>query len=186
MGRAADPAGGRRRLPGLRTAAVVYLVVVVLGLAGAASYAAWSQRGAVSASIAVETLKPASVDGSKVVCAARSSLVVLGPNQLKVTFPGSADATRHELTLTNPGNGATVSQQTEPNGGSGSKEAILNVDSSLLAVGETRTYALKIVPVYVNPGSGQISRGEPVNKTVTVKVGLGISIVLATISMSCN
>lgn len=158
MGRAADRAGGRRRLPGLRTAAVVYLVVVVLGLAGAASYAAWSQRGAVSASIAVETWDPAAVRASSVTCSARSTVIDLGDNHLEVGFEASPEATGYELSLRRS-NGTITGPVvvTQPKGS-------IPVNMGLIRLGGSDNYTLKIVPIYQGE---KTLRGEPTYRSMT-------------------
>ncbi|MBM6620300.1 hypothetical protein JTF08_01625 [Micrococcaceae bacterium RIT802] len=152
-GRAAK-AGSRR--PGrLRVAAIVYAVVVILGLAGTGAHALWSQSGTVAASIVTGTWGPQPVTSVK--CSADIDWLP-GTDTLTVTFTSPADADQIEVAIAK--GSATPTTKSVPVGASRHYSVELSVKSEWLA---TQSLNLTVTPLYAD------TAGTPVVRTVTLK-----------------
>lgn len=152
--------GTERRSGRVRLAAVVYAVVVILGLAGTGAHALWSQSGTATANISTGSWGPQKI--TAVACSAEID-GRWGTDTLIVNYAAPADADNVEVSVM-----------------SGSK----TLDTQKLKVGSTRQYSvdltlpltlwaresfiLKLTPSY------QGTAGETTTRTVkTYKTVLG-------------
>lgn len=101
----------QRCIPGLRMAAVVYLIIVIAGLAGTGAHALWSQTGTVTAGVTAGTWAPKPVNSGSITCTRENA----PNNQLDVTLDWDpTDATSYTVAATGPSTPQPVSTTAAP------------------------------------------------------------------------
>ncbi|WP_372696956.1 hypothetical protein [Arthrobacter sp. JSM 101049] len=138
-----------------RLAAVVYAVVVILGLAGSGAQALWNQSGTAVASVSTGTWPPQQV--ATVTCSSHV-LLVATTAELEIDFAFPLDADAVKVTVTD-GNG-TVHTQSVPRGATDEGVARFVVENGLFQWNNVK------VPVTV-ASSYKGTEGQPVDRTVT-------------------
>jgi predicted ribosomally synthesized peptide with SipW-like signal peptide len=92
----------------MRAAVIVYLVIVITGLAGTGAHALWSQTGALSGMVTAGAWAPQPVTASGITCARDNE-----GSQVKITLNWTAtDATSYTVTATGKSNPAPVTTTT--------------------------------------------------------------------------
>lgn len=147
--------GTERRAGRLRLAAVVYAVVVILGLAGTGAHALWSQSGTVAGNVTTGAWGPQAVTGVK--CSADIDWRV-GTDTLIVNFTASADADQVEVSVAKGSNTPTTKSVTL--GSSRSDKVEFVVKSEWLS---SQSLTLVVTPKYAG------TAGVAVERTVTMK-----------------
>lgn len=92
-----NPVAKPRGIRGLRTAAITYVLVLMLGLGAAGAHALWSLSGSVSSTVTAGTWGPQPVAGSSITCAAQKTGVDFGSNGIDIGFAPSADAAGYKV-----------------------------------------------------------------------------------------
>lgn len=146
-----------RRSGRLRLAAVVYAVVVILGLVGTGAHALWSQSGTVGTSVTTGSWAPKQV-GGVVTCSARAGLLATTSTlDIEFDFPTDADAVKVAVI---DGTGNVRTQTVSAGGTSGRAAAAIPVANGVFK------WNNKDFPVTLT-SSYKGTSDEPVRRTVT-------------------
>ncbi len=140
----------------VRLAAIVYAVVVIMGLAGTGAHAAWSQSGSVVSNVTTGKWAPQSMAGAPVKCSPdfdwpKSEGILI------VTFTPPTDADQVEVTIIDAAQVAHIQKVKVNNGGQAT--AKLPVSSEWL---KTTRFSLSLIPSY------QGTAADSLKKTATV------------------
>lgn len=149
-----------KRIPGLRLALVVYLLIVLAGLGASGAHALWKLSGSAAGTVTAGSWAPKSIDGGSVQCTRQDgSTGSTSYTDLKFSWP-AVDADSYQLALT--GNGMNLKETT-----SAPNQTFRLPKPGLFG---SHTYTVSITPVV---GSGDAARaGQSVN--INAKVNFSI------------
>ncbi|MGO2003352.1 MULTISPECIES: hypothetical protein [Micrococcaceae] len=158
-----------RKSSRVRLAAIVYAVVVIMGITGTGAHALWSQNGTAVTSVTTGVWAPQLMSGASVKCSPDFNWPK-SEGILNVAFTPPVDADLVEVTIIDVAQ-TVHTEKVKVNKG-GQATAKLPVTSEWL---KTTSFSLSLTPSYLGIAT------EPVQKTVTVDMRF-----LGNIKASCG
>lgn len=92
-----NPVAKPRGIRGLRTAAITYVLVLLLGLGAAGAHALWNISGSVSSTVTAGTWGPQTVAASSITCSPFKTSVDFGNNGINIGFDPATDAAGYKV-----------------------------------------------------------------------------------------